>query len=335
MSNKLRIIISIFLIILIANFVYPNRSIIYTINELNDSDTVYENFIKDILVSKKFKKIQGNISLKDLVDFGNLPKFKLARYKIKEDDNIVSIASRLFLKPESLISVNRYKHISEVKIGNYILIPNMRGILHTIEKNTTIESIAELYGVSEILIMYVNELEREKLYKDEDIFIPNGTLSENEIEDFLGRVFLVPLSEPDISSPYGMRKDPFTGEDEMHYGIDYRASIGESVYSSQYGIIKEISKSDTGYGNLIVVQHKDDYSTYYAHLSLILVEENQYVQTGQKIGEVGNTGRSTGPHLHFEIRKDNISLNPLELDNYGKDKPSFANYLKNQKSEQD
>ncbi len=335
MRRNLYIIISFIIIgILAFGYLFADGPVIYKINELNSSDKVYENFVKDILSSKKYSKIKSGITVEDLEKYGNLPKLKFATYEIKDKDDIVSIAKKLFINPETLISVNRYKHISQVKAGTTMFIPNMRGVLHTVGKKTNVSEIAKLYDVSEVVLLYANELSNETLFQDEDIFIPNGTISDSDIEDFLGRVFIIPLAnDPEITSPYGMRKDPFSGKNEMHYGIDYRASVGTPVYASQYGVVSEVSESTDGYGKLVVITHKDNYKTYYGHLNSIDVKEKQLVQTGQKIAETGNTGRSTGPHLHFEIRYKNIPQDPMKLDNYGKNKPSFVDYFQTQKYE--
>ncbi len=333
MIRKVKISVLLILGIITVSSSYPLGNLIYTINSLDSDDAVYKSFVKDVVVSRKFKNLSNSISLDDLNKYSRLPKLKLAKYRIKKDDNIVGIANNLYINPETLISVNRYEHISEVKNGSYIYLPNMKGVLHTIEKETTVQSISDLYDISPILIMYVNEIDRENLFENEDVFIPNGKISERAIEDFLGRVFVIPLSNPRISSPYGIRKDPFTGDYKMHHGVDYGAPIGESVYASQYGVVCLVKYSGSGYGNRIKIKHSDGYKTLYAHLSKIDVEVGQHVETGEKIGEVGNTGRSTGPHLHFEIRHKNSALNPYDLDNYTKDKPSFISSFRSQRSE--
>lgn len=312
---------------------YADNSILYKINELRSTDFVFKNFVSDSISSKRYTKVRDGISVQDMERYGSLPKFKLASYEIKESDNIVDIAKSLYLDPETLISVNKLTHISQFKVGENLLLPNMKGVLHTISDKTTIREISDLYDVSPVVVMYVNGMFSGSLFPNEDVFIPNGEIEDFKVEDFLGRVFLIPLANnPVITSPYGMRDDPFTGKRTMHYGIDYRASVGTDVFASQYGVVTKTGYSG-GYGKYVVITHKNKYKTYYGHLSKISVKKNQFIQTGEKIAETGNTGRSTGPHLHFEIRYNNKPTNPEKMDNFGKEKPSFLTYLKTQKEQ--
>jgi murein DD-endopeptidase MepM/ murein hydrolase activator NlpD len=97
---------------------------------------------------------------------------------------------------------------------------------------------------------------------------------------------------------------------EWHRGIDLMTWEGSPVYASDPGIVIFAGWNTWGYGNLIVVSHGNGWTTYYAHLSYLNVGCGQYVKGGQLIGEVGTTGRSSGPHLHYEIRQNNEPLNP-------------------------
>jgi len=126
---------------------------------------------------------------------------------------------------------------------------------------------------------------------------------------------IMPLSEENllyVSSYFGTRQDPFSNNNEqIHSGIDFVAETGTEVYSTAEGIVTLLHFSRTGYGNEILIDHAFGYSTRYAHLAEILVEEGQTIKRGQLIGRVGSSGRSTGPHLHYEVRFDNRALNPL------------------------
>lgn len=318
-------------LICVSSSVLFSDSRLYKINALNSTDTVFSNFLKDIIRAKKYEKIPAGISIKHLNNHSNLPKFKIALYKMKDSDNIVNIAKSMYINPETLISLNKFTHFSQIKKDVLLLIPNMKGVLHTVEKDTSVFDIAELYDIPPVTIVYVNELSQTDLYKGEDIFVPGGTISDIAVEDFLGRVFLLPLEETIVTSPYGIRKDPFSGEKQMHYGIDYRAKTGTPVYAAQYGTVTEAGYHGN-YGKLVVIKHKDNYKTYYGHLESYEVSEGDFVQTGDIIAKSGNTGRSTGPHLHFEIRYDNTPINPESLDNFGQDKPTFISYMETQRN---
>ncbi|WP_051321422.1 peptidoglycan DD-metalloendopeptidase family protein [Chrysiogenes arsenatis] len=124
-----------------------------------------------------------------------------------------------------------------------------------------------------------------------------------------GRKFTAPISTGEISSEFGMRKDPFTGEKRMHQGVDIAAPIGTPIQSVGSGTVT-FAGDMGGYGNVVIVQHAGGFESRYAHASALLVREGDQIQAGDTIALVGSTGRSTGPHLHFEIRKDSQAINP-------------------------
>lgn len=111
------------------------------------------------------------------------------------------------------------------------------------------------------------------------------------------------------ASAYGWRLDPFTGERAMHEGVDFVAMPGTAIHAAASGVVLA-SERHPQYGNLVEIDHGNDYSTRYAHASTIAVKAGQVVRRGQKIAEVGSTGRSTGPHLHFEVRYKGAPQNP-------------------------
>jgi len=116
-----------------------------------------------------------------------------------------------------------------------------------------------------------------------------------------------------ISSRFGNRVDPVTKRrNSFHKGIDISAPAGTPVYAAESGTVIDAGYKKSGYGNLIVIKHANDIATYYGHLSKIIAVNGSKVKKGELIGNVGSTGKSTGPHLHFEIRKGNQALNPEE-----------------------
>ncbi len=116
-----------------------------------------------------------------------------------------------------------------------------------------------------------------------------------------------------LSSRFGNRIDPVTKRrNSFHKGIDISAPAGTPVYAAESGVVVDAGYKKSGYGNLIVIKHGNDLATYYGHLSKIEISNGDKVTKGQLIGRVGSTGKSTGPHLHFEIRKGGQALNPEE-----------------------
>lgn len=127
-----------------------------------------------------------------------------------------------------------------------------------------------------------------------------------------------------ISDYFGNRFHPVLKTHKMHTGLDYAANIGTPVYATGDGIVAETGW-DAGYGNRILVEHGFGYSSVYAHLSKMTVRKGDKINRGKLVGLVGNTGISTGPHLHYEIRKENVPVNPMLY--YGNDL-SDAEYKK-------
>jgi murein DD-endopeptidase MepM/ murein hydrolase activator NlpD len=116
-----------------------------------------------------------------------------------------------------------------------------------------------------------------------------------------------------ISDYYGYRKDPFTGEIRRHNGIDFAGILGSNIYATGDGIVVEARYTFHGYGKKVAINHGFGYVTIYGHLRKINVKKGDKVKRGQTIGELGSTGRSTGPHLHYEIRKFNLPVNPINF----------------------
>ncbi|NLD38852.1 MAG: peptidoglycan DD-metalloendopeptidase family protein [Desulfatiglans sp.] len=112
-----------------------------------------------------------------------------------------------------------------------------------------------------------------------------------------------------ISSSFGFRKDPFTGKRKFHAGMDLAAKEGSDIKAVMSGRVQMVDEQK-GYGKVLVLDHGEGYATLYAHNSDITVKSGDWVQKGAIIAKVGSTGRSTGPHLHFEVRKDGQRLDP-------------------------
>lgn len=115
-----------------------------------------------------------------------------------------------------------------------------------------------------------------------------------------------------VTSGFGIRNDPFTGQLAMHEGLDFVAEHGSPIVVTAAGTVTR-SGWDSAYGNVVEVSHIEGFTTRYAHLSKRLVEVGQKVQRGETIAQLGNTGRSTGPHLHYEVMRNDRILNPTQM----------------------
>jgi murein DD-endopeptidase MepM/ murein hydrolase activator NlpD len=123
---------------------------------------------------------------------------------------------------------------------------------------------------------------------------------------------MMPVNAPFNASGFGMRIDPFTGQQTMHEGIDFLADVGSPIVAAAGGVVI-FAGFHPQYGNVVDVDHGNDLVTRYAHASKLYVREGDVVRRGRKIADVGNTGRSTGPHLHFEVRFKGASQNPARF----------------------
>jgi murein DD-endopeptidase MepM/ murein hydrolase activator NlpD len=133
-------------------------------------------------------------------------------------------------------------------------------------------------------------------------------------ERYLSTLQSMPLGHPintKISSGFGRRKDPINGKRGFHAGIDFRGDTGDKVVATGNAVVKE-SAYNKGLGYYVVLSHSKGYETVFAHLSKRLVKRGEKVSRGQVIGLVGNTGRSTGSHLHYEIRRYGKAINPMK-----------------------
>jgi len=113
-----------------------------------------------------------------------------------------------------------------------------------------------------------------------------------------------------VTSGFGFRTNPFTGLTQMHEGIDISNQVGTPIIAPADGIISDIG-NDLGLGKILVISHGFGMITRYAHLNKVLVRVGQKVKRGEKIAEIGTSGRTTGPHLHYEVRLDGIPVNPM------------------------
>jgi len=127
----------------------------------------------------------------------------------------------------------------------------------------------------------------------------------------LDRPAVYPVDGYSVGSPFGPRTDPIDGTPKIHKGVDIGAPTGTPINAAAAGTVVWAGPRGT-YGNLVVIRHDDRTETRYAHQSTLLVQQGDVVSAGQTIGEVGSTGRSTGPHVHFEARVDGEAVDPIE-----------------------
>lgn len=236
-------------------------------------------------------------------------------YRVKKGDMIGFIADSFDVTQDTIISVNNIHQSRLIQPGQYLKIPSMPGILYTVKTGgETVDSIAEKYEVSAEKCARVNSLQAaEPLAAGATLFVPDAQLDWVTRQEINGDLFHKPLhSRYWLSSYFGWRSSPFSGQRSYHTGVDMASPQGTAVYAALAGTVSSVGYNNV-YGNYIIITHHSGYKTLYAHLSAVLVTQGRYVTTETRIGKVGSTGMSTGPHLHFTVYKNGKLVNPAAL----------------------
>ncbi|MCO5205726.1 MAG: M23 family metallopeptidase [Anaerolineae bacterium] len=247
---------------------------------------------------------------------GKLPQHDLQTYVVERGDTPGGIATQFDIAPETLLGGNEFlsSESSLLQVGVTLTILPIDGVLHDVRPGETLESISNKYGIPvDAIIAYgPNNLEFPyRVYPDTQIMVPGA------VRELF--VWTPPQLPAAGSSWWGSQAQPIvvgTGTFIYpvsarrftqyywygHPGIDIASSEGASVYASDTGTVVYAGWNAYGYGNLVVINHGNGFETFYAHLSGFNVVPGQIVYQGNVVGYSGNTGQSSGPHIHFEIR---------------------------------
>ena len=232
-------------------------------------------------------------------------------YAIQSGDIIGDLAANFGLNEDTLISVNGIKNTRLIQIGQMLRVPNQDGIMYTVRRGDTLEGIAEKHKSDIEAIQHANELFSDKVLAGSSLFLPGAQLDWVERQEINGDLFIWPVSGY-ITSSYGYRRWPFGGGRQFHSGIDIGGRTGTPVRAAMSGRVSSVGW-DNVLGNYVAITHHSGYRTMYGHLSVVRVRSGAYVGTGERIGDVGSTGLSTGPHLHFTVYKNGVTVNPRNL----------------------
>ncbi|MBI3395686.1 MAG: peptidoglycan DD-metalloendopeptidase family protein [Spirochaetia bacterium] len=256
------------------------------IERLSPDEPAIRELRREIAVNLKASARTGGLAV----------PLRFVKYKVKPEDNFYSIMAKASQDAETLSAVNGIIHPNALEAGQVLLIPNARGIAVEGVK----DEVARRYGApANSLVAFQDKW-----------FLPGRKFEAQEMRYFKGDAFRSPLATLLMSSGYGMRSDPFTHKAVFHGGVDFAAATGSPVLASADGRVAFAGEYG-GYGKLVILGHDFGYQTYYGHLSEIKVKAGQEIKSGSVVGGVGATGRATGPHLHFEIRKMGRFQNPL------------------------
>jgi len=239
--------------------------------------------------------------------------FEWQQYKVKKGDSVSGIAKKFDVSVGAIIASNDIRNAKALQEGKTLRIPNIDGIPYSIKSGDNLSKISAAFNVPLEVILDINDIKSDKIKAGETIFIPGARMNDMDLRMSLGELFIYPAQNRFITSKFGMRKDPINGALNFHTGIDFRGNIGDPVVAAMEGTVAVV-RENWLYGKHIIISHSNGYKTLYAHLNSCSVKQGDNVARGRKIGEIGNTGYSTGSHLHFTIYDKNGKLvNPLDL----------------------
>ena len=277
-----------------------------------NQDTQVENGIGGSLSPEKIQMDPELSGIPEPDEFSRPYMLAFGFYTLEKGDMIGNIAMSAGLNVDTLISANNIKNTRLMQIGQVIRIPNQDGIYYEVKNGDTLGSIAEKYSTTVSQVSTVNELFSDTINAGEKLFIPGARLDWVNRQEINGDLFIWPCRGY-ISSSYGYRIAPFAGTRQFHSGIDISSPMGSPVRAAMAGRVIQVGANDYSWGNFAVISHHSGYRTFYAHMSVVRVKAGAYVETNERIGDIGSTGLSTGPHLHFTVYKNGVTVNPRSL----------------------
>lgn len=268
------------------------------------------------------------VDIQPMTQVSDKPPSETRKYTIQQGDTLSTIASTFGVTTDTIKWANPDKIETEktkLKVGDSLDIPPVSGVIHTVKSGETVYSIAKKYSIDAQGVVdypyntFTND-ETFALAIGQQIVVPEGIMP--DIQPISPKTSpLARILTPDAGSvsATGRWSWPAAGRITQgylpwHKALDIANSVGGSIVAADSGVVMVASWLDnTGYGNRVLIDHGNGYKTLYGHLSKFSVVVGQRVNRGDKIGEMGSTGRSTGPHLHFEIRGSKGNLAPLEF----------------------
>lgn len=245
------------------------------------------------------------------------PRLDIITYTVQPGDTVHAIAKKFDISPETVVWANGdlELHPDILKIGQELVILPVSGVYYQVQEGDTLEAVAKKFKADpQAIAAYpLNGLSPPyDLTPGQMLIIPGGEKPyvPRRVSQYVG-----PIPE-DASKGTGVFGWPVSGRItqifwNLHRAIDIGAPLGTPVVAADSGYVVYAGWDDSGYGNLVIIDHGNGYRTLYAHLSSFSVTTGQSVAKGERIGAVGSTGNSTGPHLHFEIRYHDVQRNPL------------------------
>jgi murein DD-endopeptidase MepM/ murein hydrolase activator NlpD len=239
-------------------------------------------------------------------------------YTVREGDTLGMIAEMFDISPNTIRWANDIDVKGTIKPGQELVILPISGIKHKVAKGETFASIAKKYKGDAREISLFNGIEEgDELVAGTEIIIPNGEVAES-VSKPKPTTSTSNAPTTNASGYYGLpvKGIKTQGDHDRYHALDIGAKTGTPIWAMASGrviVAKSPAAWNGGYGGMVVIQHDNGTQTLYAHLSKLGVSQGQTVTKGSEIGKVGSTGRSTGPHLHVEIRTGKSGINGLSI----------------------
>jgi murein DD-endopeptidase MepM/ murein hydrolase activator NlpD len=241
------------------------------------------------------------------------------KYTVQEGDTLFSIGQRYKISVDAIRYINNLADADTISIGQTLNIPPITGIIHKVKKGDSLSTISKLYDVPSQAIADFNYLtDLASLQVGSELVIPDAKIPQVAQAPSSGTALEQVQFETGFKK--GWCRWPTTSRivtqyfSWYHSGLDVATSWFSAmppIFACAGGRVVRAGWDPTGYGIMVIVDHGNGYQTLYAHLSKLRVSYGDYVKQGDQVGVMGNTGRSTGPHLHFEVRKGSAKQNPL------------------------
>ncbi len=235
-------------------------------------------------------------------------KKKFAHHIVQKGESLWRISNKYSVPLYTILSANPQKRDQVIHPGDHLTIPTEVGIAYKVKRGDNLSRISKKYKISIKKIKNANEMSSYMLHQGQTIFLPNAKPLPIIRYKYRNQ-FLWPVTGR-ITSRYGWRKHPVSRERHFHQGIDIGARKGTRIKAVAKGVAIYADKSG-GYGQLVILRHKQGYLSVYAHCSKIYVGKGKIVKRGQVIAQVGSSGLTTGSHLHFEIKRYKKNINPI------------------------
>jgi murein DD-endopeptidase MepM/ murein hydrolase activator NlpD len=236
------------------------------------------------------------------------PELVIYSYTVHATVDIFSLAARLNLPYETIATLNRLDRSRSFLPGERVLAPSVPGVFVPTSPGSDLDLLLSYREPSSGYIVALSSGNKVVNLR----FFPGARFTPEERAVFLGALFRFPLPSGVLTSSFGLRESPISHHMALHTGIDLAAPQGTEVYAAREGKVAESGVSAV-LGQYIVIAHEGGWSTVYGHLSQRRVRLNDKVESGMIIGNVGSTGESTGPHLHFEVRNRGEPRDPEPL----------------------